>query len=75
MTLSPVRRRGRLSVAARWLSDRGTFFAYSGTDPERIIESGQLSAERLNEALDLLKPPGIRAFGGGTVAVWGQRQS
>jgi hypothetical protein len=40
---------------------------------ERIIESGALSAERLDEAVDLLKSPDLCAFGGGGVAVWGQR--
>jgi SAM-dependent methyltransferase len=39
----------------------------------RIIESGELSAERLDEALGLLKSPDFWAFGGGGVAVWGQR--
>jgi SAM-dependent methyltransferase len=40
---------------------------------ERIIESGELSAERLDEALGLLKSPNFWAFGAGGVAVWGQR--
>jgi hypothetical protein len=40
---------------------------------ERIIESGELSAERLDEALELLKSPDFWAFGGAGVAVWGQR--
>jgi len=40
---------------------------------ERIIESGELSAERLDEALGLLKSPNFWAFGPGGVAVWGQR--
>jgi SAM-dependent methyltransferase len=40
---------------------------------ERIIESGELSAERLDQALELLKSPDFWAFGGGGVAVWGQR--
>jgi hypothetical protein len=42
---------------------------------ERIIESGELSAERLDEAHELLKSPDFWAFGGGSVAVWGQRPS
>lgn len=42
---------------------------------ERIIESGDLSADRLDEALGLLKSPDFWAFGGGGVAVWGQRQN
>jgi hypothetical protein len=42
---------------------------------ERIIESGELSAERLDEALELLKSPDFWAFGGAGVAVWGQRPS
>jgi SAM-dependent methyltransferase len=40
---------------------------------ERIIESGMVNAERLDEALELLKSPDFWAFGGGSVAVWGQR--
>jgi SAM-dependent methyltransferase len=40
---------------------------------ERIIESGELTADRLDEALGLLKSPDFWAFGGGGVAVWGQR--
>jgi SAM-dependent methyltransferase len=40
---------------------------------ERIIGSGELSADRLDEALGLLKSPDFWAFGGGGVAVWGQR--
>jgi SAM-dependent methyltransferase len=40
---------------------------------ERIIESGELGADRLDEALALLKSPNFWAFGGGGVAVWGQR--
>jgi hypothetical protein len=40
---------------------------------ERIIESGALNAERLDEAFELLKSPDFWAFGGGGVAVWGQR--
>jgi ubiquinone/menaquinone biosynthesis C-methylase UbiE len=42
---------------------------------ERIIESGELSQERLDEALELLKSPDFWAFGGAGVAVWGQRAS
>jgi len=40
---------------------------------ERIVEAGALSADRLNEAFELLKSPDFWAFGGGGVAVWGQR--
>jgi SAM-dependent methyltransferase len=40
---------------------------------ERIIESGKLNASQLDEALELLKSPNFWAFGGGGVAVWGQR--
>lgn len=40
---------------------------------ERIIESGELSVDRLDEALGLLRSPDFWAFGGGGVAVWGQR--
>ncbi len=40
---------------------------------ERILGSGELSADRLDEALGLLKSPDFWAFGGGGVAVWGQR--
>jgi len=42
---------------------------------ERIIESGELSPERLDEALELLKSPDFWAFGAAGVAVWGQRAS
>ena len=42
---------------------------------ERIIASGALSADRLDEAIELLKSPDFWAFGGGGVAVWGQRPS
>ena len=38
----------------------------------RIVGSGELSADRLNEAPGLLKSPDFWAFGGGGVAVWGQ---
>jgi SAM-dependent methyltransferase len=40
---------------------------------ERIIGLVELSADRLNEALRLLKSPDFWAFGGAGVAVWGQR--
>jgi hypothetical protein len=40
---------------------------------ERIIESGALNAVRLDEAFEPLKSPNFWAFGGGGVAVWGQR--
>jgi ubiquinone/menaquinone biosynthesis C-methylase UbiE len=40
---------------------------------ERIIDSRDLSADRLDEALGLLKSQDFWAFGGGGVAVWGQR--
>jgi SAM-dependent methyltransferase len=40
---------------------------------ERIIESGELSAKRLDETLGLLKSPDFWAFGGRGVAVRGQR--
>jgi len=42
---------------------------------ERIIKSGELSADRLDEALALLRSPDFWAFGGGGVAVWGQRRT
>jgi SAM-dependent methyltransferase len=42
---------------------------------ERMLASGELSAERLDEALALLDSPDFWAFGGGGVAVWGQRPS
>jgi hypothetical protein len=40
---------------------------------ERIIQSGDLNADRLAEALELLRSSMFLAFGGGGVAVWGQR--
>lgn len=40
---------------------------------ERMLASGALTAERLEEALGLLRSPDFWAFGGGGVAVWGQR--
>jgi hypothetical protein len=40
---------------------------------ERIIESGELSAERLDKAYELLRSPDFWGFGGGSMAVWGQR--
>jgi len=50
------------------------FFSLSAEQMrERIIESGELSANRLDEALELLKSPNFWAFGGAGVAVWGQR--
>jgi hypothetical protein len=42
---------------------------------ERVIESGELSADRLDEALGLLKSPDFWAFDGAGVSVWGQRQN
>jgi len=42
---------------------------------ERMLESGVLSPEELNYALVLLNDPNIWAFGGGRVAVWGQRST
>ena len=40
---------------------------------ERMLESGAQSAEQLDHALALLNDPNFWAFGGGGVAVWGQR--
>jgi ubiquinone/menaquinone biosynthesis C-methylase UbiE len=40
---------------------------------ERIMDSGNITAERFDQAVELLKSPDFWAFGGGTVAVWGQR--
>jgi ubiquinone/menaquinone biosynthesis C-methylase UbiE len=73
-------------MALRQVGGEGDFSVLQGGSPvaeffsltaeqirERIIESGELTEERLNEALDLLKSPDFWAFGTGTVAVWGQR--
>jgi SAM-dependent methyltransferase len=50
------------------------FFSLSAEQMrEQIIESGALSAERLDEALALLNSPDFWAFAGGGVAMWGQR--
>ena len=50
------------------------FFALTAEQVrERITESGDLSAERLDEGLKLLRSSSFWAFGGGGVAVWGQR--
>jgi SAM-dependent methyltransferase len=50
------------------------FFALTAEQMrERIVQSGDLSAERLDEALELLRSSKFWAFGGGGVAVWGQR--
>jgi SAM-dependent methyltransferase len=38
---------------------------------ERMIESGELSADQLDQALALLKSPDFWALGGAGVAVWG----
>jgi SAM-dependent methyltransferase len=40
---------------------------------ERMLESGVQSAEQLDHAQGLLNDPKFWAFGGGGVAVWGQR--
>jgi SAM-dependent methyltransferase len=40
---------------------------------QRMLESGVQSAEQLDHALGLLNDPRFWAFGGGGVAVWGQR--
>ena len=75
MALSQVGGEGDFSVLQGG-SPVAEFFSLTAEQiRERIIESGELSAERLNEALDLLKSPDFWAFGGGTVAMWGQRQS
>jgi SAM-dependent methyltransferase len=50
------------------------FFALTAEQMrERIIQSGDLSSERLEAALELLRSSTFWAFGGGGVAVWGQR--
>lgn len=41
---------------------------------ERILSSGALTEEQLDEALLLLKSSDFWAFGGGGIAVWGQRK-
>jgi hypothetical protein len=42
---------------------------------ERIIESGELSADQFDEALALLNSPDFWAFAAAGVAVWGQREN
>ena len=72
-------------MGLRQVSGEGDFAVLQGTSPlaefyslsaqqirERIIESGALTAERLDEARDLLNSPDFWALGGGNVAVWGQ---
>lgn len=50
------------------------FYSLTATQMrERILETGDLSESRLDEALDLLKEPGFWALGGAGVAVWGRR--
>ncbi|WP_051661172.1 methyltransferase domain-containing protein [Bosea sp. 117] len=50
------------------------FFALTADQMrERMLSSGAMSGERLDEALLLLKSPDFWGFGGGGVAVWGQR--
>jgi SAM-dependent methyltransferase len=50
------------------------FFALTAEQTrERIIQSGDLSAERLDEALECLRCSKFWALGGAGVAVWGQR--
>jgi hypothetical protein len=73
-------------MGLRQVGGKGDFSVLQGGSPvaeffsltaeqmrERIIESGELSVDRLDEALGLLKSPDFWAFGGGGVAVWGQR--
>jgi SAM-dependent methyltransferase len=75
MDLSQVGAEGDFSVLQGG-SPGAEFFSLTAKQiRERIIESGELSAQRFDEALDLLKSPAFWAFGGGTVAVWGQRPS
>jgi SAM-dependent methyltransferase len=42
---------------------------------ERIIESGELSADRFDEAIALLNSPNFWAFAAAGIAVWGQREN
>jgi SAM-dependent methyltransferase len=42
---------------------------------DRMLESGALTADKLDRALRLLASPDFWAFGGGGVSVWGQRPS
>jgi hypothetical protein len=73
-------------MGLRQVGGEGDFSVFQGGSPvaelflltaeqmrERIIESGELSADQLDEAVGLLKSPDFWAFGGGGVAVWGQR--
>lgn len=72
----------------RQLGGEGDFSVLQGGSPvaeffsltaeqmrKRLLASGELSAERLDEALALLASPDFWAFGGGGVAIWGQRPS
>jgi SAM-dependent methyltransferase len=49
------------------------FFLTAEQMRDRMLASGAISAERLDEALTLLKAPDFWAFAGAGVAVWGQR--
>lgn len=40
---------------------------------ERMVSSGAMSAERIDEALALLASPDFWAFGGGGIAMWGRK--
>ncbi|GAB4065478.1 methyltransferase domain-containing protein [Ancylobacter sonchi] len=40
---------------------------------ERMVASGEITEARLDEAVGLLSSPDFWAFGGGGVAIWGQR--
>jgi hypothetical protein len=73
-------------MGLRQVGGEGDFFVLQGGSPiaeffsltaeqmrEKIIESGDLSADRLDEALELLRSPAFWAFAGGGIAIWGQR--
>lgn len=50
------------------------FFALTADQMrERMLSSGAMSRQRLDDALALIGSPDFWAFGGGGVAVWGQR--
>jgi SAM-dependent methyltransferase len=55
-------------------SEVAEFFALTAEQMrEPMIASGAIDGEKLDRALDLLSQPSFWAFGGGGVAVWGQR--
>lgn len=42
---------------------------------DQLLATSALPLSRLEQALQLLKSPDLWAFGGGNIAVWGQRSA